>query len=69
MQQRTWLAASRKVKYQCPLGHALQPTTSPRTHMYGNWLSTIRLAMVVSWVTDQTSSAGVSEVGSNERAI
>ena len=26
MQQRTWLLASRRLKYQWPLGHALQPT-------------------------------------------
>ena len=33
MQQRTWQASSRRLKYQWPLVHALHATTSPRTHI------------------------------------
>src|SRR5207245_8342763 len=69
MQQRTWLTASRRLKYQCPLGHTLQPTTSPRTHMGMNSPSTIRLAAVVSWLTDQTSSVGAIRAEWKLRAI
>jgi hypothetical protein len=58
MQQRTWLAASRRLKYQWPLGHALQATTSPRTQSGMNSPSTTRLAAAVSRLTDQTSSVG-----------
>src|SRR5829696_1742964 len=69
-QQRTWLLASRRLKYQWPLGHALQATTSPRIQSgRSNDPSTIRLVATVSWVTDQTSSAGVIRSENKERAI
>ncbi len=58
MQQRTWLDRSRSLKYQCPLGQALSPTTSPRIQTGMNSPSTSRLTAEVSWLTDQTSSVG-----------
>ena len=68
MQQRTWVCRSRSEKYQCPLDHALHPTTSPRIHTGMNPPSTSRLVAVTSWVTDQTSSVGGS-AELKERAI
>src|SRR5918995_5971163 len=58
MQHFTWLLRSRRVKYQCPLDHALHWMTSPRTHIGGNSPVTRRLIAVLSCATVQTWSAG-----------
>jgi hypothetical protein len=48
MQQRTWLLASRRVKYQCPLEYALHCTTSPRTQSWMPCFSIKRLTDALS---------------------
>ena len=61
MQQRTWLCRSRSVKYQCPLDHALHPTTSPRTQTGMNPPSTSRLVGGAELADGPDSSVGAMQ--------
>src|SRR3989440_582229 len=60
MTQRSWAVRSRSAKYQCPLCHALNPLTSPRTHNWARPASTTARARRVTCVTVHAPSGEIA---------